>query len=112
MLPRPPRSTLFPYTTLFRSHTQYFPSTETFLEYECLMEGFKEIMKPQTEPGPAGELNPALRAHYEKAIKIMGLGQVEPEVMLISAFDIPNFKWKPDGWNWARKKAEDRKSVV
>jgi hypothetical protein len=92
---------------ILAQHTQYFPSTETFLEYECLMEGFKEIMKPHTEPGPAGELNPSLRAHYDKAIKIMGLGQVEPEVMLISAFDIPNFKWKPDGWNWARKKADE-----
>src|SRR5690348_17965070 len=39
MLPPPPRSTLFPYTTLFRS-----PVTETSL------------------PGPAGEVNPTQAA--------------------------------------------------
>lgn len=92
---------------ILAQHTQYFPSTETYLEYETLMTGFKETMHHATDPGPAGELNPALRAHYDRAIKIMGLGQVEPEVMLISAFDIPNYKWKPDGWNWAKKKADE-----
>lgn len=92
---------------ILAQHTQYFPSTETFLEYECLMAGFKELMKPQLDPGPAGDINPALRAHYDKAVKIMGLGQVDPEVMLIAAFDIPKYKWKPDGWTWAKKKAEE-----
>lgn len=92
---------------ILAQHTQYFPSTETFLEYECLLAGFKNLMKPQLDPGPAGDINPTLRAHYEKAVKIMGLGQVDPEVILVAAFDIPKYKWKPDGWNWAKKKAEE-----
>lgn len=92
---------------ILAQHTQYFPSTETYLEYECLLGGLRKLEKPQLDPGPAGDINPALRAHYEKAVKIMGLGQVDAEVILVSAFDIPNFKWKPDGWAWAKKRGEE-----
>jgi len=87
--------------------TQYFPSTETFLEYEVLKAAYADLVADKIAPGGKGELNPILREHYEKkSVKIMGLGQVDPEVMLVSAFDIPNYRWKPDGWAQARKQAE------
>lgn len=92
---------------ILAQNTQYFPSTESYLEYLCLVEGLKKSIKTKLEPGPGGDLNPALREHYDRAVKIMGLGQVDPEVMLIAAFDIPRYQWKPDGWNWAKKRAEE-----
>src|SRR2546422_6818589 len=35
MIRRPPRSTLFPYTTLFRSHNQAAAGAETYLSAGC-----------------------------------------------------------------------------
>lgn len=87
--------------------TQYFPSPETYLEYQTLITAFGRVMAPKLPPGPNGELNPILRKHYDtKASKIMGLGQVEPEVMLVPAFDIENYRWKPDGWATAEREAK------
>lgn len=92
---------------ILAQNTQYFPSTETYLEYLCLIEGLKKSIKDKLDPGPGGDLNPALREHYDRAVKIMGLGQVDAEVLLCAAFDIPKAKWKPDGWTWAKKRAEE-----
>lgn len=87
--------------------TYYFPSVQTYKQYYCMLESFKKMQEPKLQPGPGGELAPALRERFEKANRVMGLGQVDLEVMLISAFDIPHFRWKPDGWNWAEKKAKE-----
>src|SRR5438552_18434199 len=35
MIRRPPRSTLFPYTTLFRSHTRHFSFAENIGQSDC-----------------------------------------------------------------------------
>src|SRR2546430_9056524 len=42
MIRRPPRSTLFPYTTLFRSRISYFQCSHLFCEYpfESVRDGF------------------------------------------------------------------------
>lgn len=92
---------------ILATQTQYFPSSETYLEYQTLLTAFGRLMTPKLPPGPNGEINPILRKHYDtKASKIMGLGQVEPEVMLVPAFDIENYRWKPDGWRWAEREAK------
>src|SRR5690606_39347741 len=46
MLPRPPISTLFPYTTLFRSHitNYYFSTVITGIQDLAFKEGFKIIL--------------------------------------------------------------------
>jgi len=87
--------------------TYYFPSLESFRGYWCMLEGFKKMNEPKLQPGPGGELAQPLRDYFERANKVMGLGQVDVEVMLIGAFDIGNFRWKPDGWEWAKKRAAE-----
>src|SRR5689334_24767805 len=51
MIRRPPRSTLFPYTTLFRSHDQVlenFQGTELKLHFERIVNGtMRASIKPQ-----------------------------------------------------------------
>jgi hypothetical protein len=85
--------------------TYMFPSLESYIEYYCMLEGFTKLSEPKLAPGPAGEMSPALREYFERANRSMGLGQVDVEVMLIGAFDIGKFAWKPDGWNWAKKQS-------
>src|SRR6185295_4983972 len=90
----------------------FFPSLEAYRVYYCLMEGFKKSMEPKLQPGPANDLPQVLRDHFDRANRVMGLGQVEVEVMLVSAFDIQHFAWKKDGWNKAEQLAKDIKAKV
>lgn len=89
-----------------------FPSAESFQEYWCLLESFKRFKKPELARQENGDIAKALRDHLDRANKVMGLGQVDVDVMLVSAFDIPNFKWKDDGWNWAEKRAKEIKQQI
>jgi hypothetical protein len=97
---------------IMATQTYYFPSTETFLEYHMMLEGYRKKVAPQLVQQENGDIAPPLRAHLEKANRIMGLGQVDTEILLVSAFDIPHFKWKPDGWNWARQRAGEIKAQI
>ena len=90
---------------IMATQTYFFPSTESFLEYHMMLEGYRKMVAPQLVNQENGDIAPPLRAHLENANKIMGLGQVDVEVLLVSAFDIPNFRWKENGWTLAREKA-------
>src|SRR5688572_31260416 len=46
MIRRPPRSTLFPYTTLFRSHILKRPNLETVIEIGCGNGRFLRALAP------------------------------------------------------------------
>jgi hypothetical protein len=98
--------------TQLATRSYFFPSVETYRKYYCLFEGFRQLMAPKLEPGPANDLPQALRDHFDRANRIMGLGQVDVEVMLVSAFDTPHFAWKKDGWASAKKTAEDIKAQI
>jgi hypothetical protein len=92
--------------------TYYFPSTETFKQHYCMSEGFKKLMEPKLADSPAGDVAQPLRDYLDKGNRILGLGQVDLEAMLIAAFDIPKNKWKKDGWRWAEQKAKDVKAQI
>jgi hypothetical protein len=89
-----------------------FPSAESFQEYWCLMESFKVLKQDALKRQENGDIAKVLRDHLERANRVMGLGQVDVDVMLISAFDIPNFKWKDGGWTWAEKRATEVKAQI
>lgn len=89
--------------------TYYFPSTESFKEYYCLSKSYEKLMEPKLAPGENGELAEPLKAHLDRANRVMGLGQIDVDCILVSAFDIPKNRWKPDGWNWAKKQADEIK---
>ncbi len=97
---------------IMATQTYYFPSTETFLAYHMMLEGYRKKIAPQLAQQESGDIAPPLRAHLDKANRIMGLGQVDTEILLVSAFDIPHFKWKPDGWTWARQRAGEIKAQL
>ena len=89
-----------------------FPSTETYKEYFCLSKGFEALTAPKLVSGPDGALAAPLRDHLDRANRSMGLGQVDVECLLVSAFDIPHFKWKNVTWADTRKKAEGIKAQI
>ncbi len=90
----------------------FFPSTESFKEYYCLTKGFEKMMEPKLAPGTNSELAEPLKEHLDRANRVMGLGQVDVDCILVSAFDIARNKWKPDGWNWAKKTANEVKAKL
>src|SRR5260364_225064 len=55
MIRRPPRSTLFPYTTLFRSHRQRRPSPDRAKRTHIRTEGLPRKTLPDAEPGTGNE---------------------------------------------------------
>lgn len=87
-------------------YTDYFPSLEHFKAYFYLAESHRRSIE-ETMEAPEGErLAPVLAEYLPTANKIMGLGRCEGEVILLSAFDTPNYVWKDDGWEWAEQEAQ------
>lgn len=89
-----------------------FPSTETYKEYYAMSKGYEALMAPQITSGPDGALSQPLKDHLDHASRSMGLGQVDAEFLLVSAFDIPNNRWKSTSWADTRKKAEGIKAEL
>jgi hypothetical protein len=85
--------------------TYFFPSVEQYCEYYVMRESFRKLIAPKLESGPDGALPQSLQDYYERANRSLGLGMVDSEVLLVSAFDIPRFRWKKDGWPRAQAKA-------
>src|SRR2546430_14567152 len=73
MIRRPPRSTLFPYTTLFRSVAQHGAVEGLLQEFRLGVEG--EIQRLDSHPGPLGD-----RRHGGSAVALgseAGDGSIE-----------------------------------
>jgi hypothetical protein len=92
--------------------TYFFPSVESFIDYYVLREGYRRMIASKLEPGPGGELSPVLREYFDRANRVMGLGMIDCEVILVSAMDIGRFRWKKDGWSWAKKAAQDLRAQI
>src|SRR2546426_7318148 len=70
MIRRPPRSTLFPYTTLFRSQTAMRTPAEGIADLEAIQRmGLRGVMMPG-HPGVEDYDSPAYDAFWEAAIAI------------------------------------------
>src|SRR3712207_8066127 len=54
MIRRPPRSTLFPYTTLFRSHTPDTPAPVPISTAVCAFDAAASTVRTAPTPGPMG----------------------------------------------------------
>lgn len=94
----------------------YFPSVQAYKDYHFMMAGFKKYMEPELtaegEDVGGAKVAPILRKHLAKATQLLCLGSVDLEALLVSAYDYPNGRWKPDGWNWAKKRANELKAEV
>src|SRR3712207_7311745 len=60
MIRRPPRSTLFPYTTLFRSHR------EDMYERESTRPGEADLIVAKHRNGPTRDITVAFQGHYSR----------------------------------------------
>jgi len=83
--------------------SDYFPSLEHYKAYFYLAESHRRSIEPMMEAAANERLSPVLREYLPMCNQIMGLARCEGEVLLLSAFDTPNYKWKDDGWNQSRK---------
>jgi hypothetical protein len=92
--------------------TYFFPSVESFTEYYAMREGYRRMIAPKLENAADGSLSPVLREYFDRANRVMGLGMIDCEVLLVSAMDIAHFRWKKDGWNWAKKAAQDLRAQI
>lgn len=104
--------------TLAMSATElhYFPSVQTFKEYNYMLAGFKRSIEAdlnaEGEEVGGVKIAPVLRKHLAKATQLLCLGDVDVEALLVSAWDYPKGQWKPDGWKWAKKRADELKTQV
>src|SRR2546430_14394189 len=73
MIRRPPRSTLFPYTTLFRSHRQWTDEADMRTGVDSLLGRIAEFAPlEREEAGMSAESPNAAEAHHAKEIEATG----------------------------------------
>jgi hypothetical protein len=89
-----------------------FPSIDAYERYYVLEQSFAPTRTPRIEIGADGKLSPTSEPIVERAMQAIGLEQVKADVLLVSAFDIPDCRWKPDGWSWAEKSAREIRSIL
>ncbi|MEM6675825.1 MAG: peptidylprolyl isomerase [Planctomycetota bacterium] len=89
-----------------------FPSPEAYELHLMLVESYKRMNESKLQPGDDGSLSPELKAHLPVANGIMGLAKSHADILLVSAFDFPNFEWKADGWQWAYERANALRTQV
>jgi hypothetical protein len=89
-----------------------FPSVEAYATYLPLLKSYETSVQPLVATPEEGGLPAVLRAHLNQANNVMGLGKVDCEVLLISAFDFPGYRWKENGWEAAKAQAEQLKVAI
>jgi hypothetical protein len=82
-----------------------FPSSEAYEEHLRLVESYKAMVEDKLVINDDGTMSPELQAHMPIANGIMGLAKSHADILLVSAFDFPNFKWKDNGWDMAYERA-------
>lgn len=82
-----------------------FPSQEAYNAHLRLVESLRRSLADKLTLDESGQVQPEMAAHLELANSIMGLARAEVEVLLVSAFDFPNYRWKENGWQQAKERA-------
>jgi hypothetical protein len=75
-----------------------FPSVDAYRLYRRGLESYRDLI--------ADEINDdTLTEHLDRANRLMGLEQVDCEVILLSAYDFRLAEWKENGWKQAADRA-------
>jgi hypothetical protein len=95
----PPGQSVFPMETVIRQY-QKFPSMDVYRQYYRLLASYERMI--------AEEINDQnLQAHFDRrGNRMLNLGMVDVELILCSAFDFEQNRWKPDGWKEAAEEAQ------
>ncbi len=89
-----------------------FPSSEAYEEHLRLVESYKRMVEDKLVINDDGTMSPELEAHMPIANGIMGLAKSHADILLVSAFDFPNFEWKENGWDAAYERAMKLRAEV
>ena len=83
-----------------------WPSVESYVYYLRIQWSLRKRYKEQLED------KELLGSYIQYLNKIAGAGKVDCEVLLTTAYDFPNNKWKEGGWEYAEKKAAEVKKML
>lgn len=89
-----------------------FPSVESYTSHLQLLESYKTIIAEDLERTDSGDISPALRQHLQYANIVLGIGRCQTEVLLVSAFDFPSYRWKENAWAGAEKTAFELRAQI
>ena len=89
-----------------------FPSAESYEAHLQLIESYKAAKASSLELGEGGELSSDLKSHMPVANGIMGLARAHADILLVSAFDFPNYEWKDNGWENAYTRAYELRAEI
>ncbi len=89
-----------------------FPSAESYEEHLRLVESYKRMVEDKLVIGDDGSMGTELQGHMRIANGIMGLAKSHADILLVSAFDFPNFEWKEGGWQKAYDRSNDLRAQV
>jgi hypothetical protein len=85
---------------------QGFPSMQADLRYERALRSYKQMIAEDLAS------NEKLQPYLQRANQIAGAAKIDPEVILASAYDYTNARWKADGWKAAEAKARMLKTKL
>ncbi|MBK7878727.1 MAG: hypothetical protein IPJ77_23970 [Planctomycetes bacterium] len=91
----------------FAVQQQRFPSPETFFEYYALTCGYQKEHTRKMAGATPEKPAPALLEHVAKANARHGGVLADAEVLLVSAWDFANARWRPGGFDAARARADE-----
>ncbi|HUR26563.1 MAG TPA: hypothetical protein VM509_00135 [Planctomycetota bacterium] len=80
---------------------QGFPSMQACMRYEHLQRSYRNVIKDDIAT------DAPMMPYLQRANMIAGAAKIDAEVILCSAFDFPQFRWKVDGWKTAEAKAKE-----
>ena len=83
-----------------------FPSLEAYATHERLTRSMARALWKETAD------DTVLKETLPHTNQITGAARMTCEVILISAYDFPNVKWKENGWEWAEQRAAEIKQSL
>ncbi|MFT5283876.1 MAG: hypothetical protein ACI8TQ_000026 [Planctomycetota bacterium] len=84
---------------------KHFPSMSAYRTFYRGAESYRNLIKDEIN-------DENLTKHLERANRLMGLEQVDADVILLSAYDFRLARWKDNGWEEAKQRAIDVSSKL
>jgi len=91
------KDTIFPIQQVVMTFKK-FPSMSAYKSFYRGLQSYRELIKDEIN-------DENLTKHLDRINRLMGLEQVDAEVILLSAFDYTLSSWKEDGWKNAKERA-------
>ena len=83
-----------------------FPSLDAFGRYMRISESYKRTIADQLAD------DELMKSYLPNVNPITGAAQCNVEVILVSAYDFANVRWKDDGWAGAKQRADELKQQL